>query len=157
MLPNFDNGDFPEANETADTLDSYAGVVSDALAEVPARNGGVAYLPTERSLRACQRAVELLRSARDGLDQCGRFWALLGRNGTYHRPVDRVRWALEALAEAAVVMAEHQGADETPATNRMRLMLLGEAVRLANEDLQGLLARPIRELSFPSEYVGEMD
>lgn len=154
MLPNFNDGTYPQAAETADTLDSYAGVIDDALGEVPARNGGMAYLPTERSLRACQHAVEQLISARDGLDQCGKFWALLGFNGCYHRPVDRVRWALGALTEAAAIMAKHQEADETPPTNRMRLMMLGEAVRLANEDLQGLLAKPIQELSFPREYVG---
>lgn len=155
MLPDFNDGTYPQAAETADTLDSYADVINDALGEVPARNGGLAYLSTERTLRACKHAVEQLRSARDGLDQCGRFWAVLGVNGTYHRPVDRVRWALEALVEAASIIATHQAADETPATNRMRLMLLGEAMRLANEDLQGLLAKPIQELSFPREYVGD--
>lgn len=155
MLPNFNDGTYPQAAETADTLDSYAAVIADAIGEVPARNGGAAYLPTERSLRACQHAMELLRSARDGLDQCGKFWALLGRNGTYHRPVDRVRWALKALTEAAVIIEEHQAVDETPTANRMRLMMLSETVRLVDEDLTGMLWKPIMIISFPHDYHGD--
>lgn len=155
MLPDFNDGTYPQAAEVADILDEYADVIDGALSEVPAQSGGVAYLPSHRALRACREAVEKLRHARDGLDQGGKFWALLGTNGSYHRSVDRVRWALENVREAKRTMDEHQGSEGVPVSNYLALLILTETVRVAEEDLCGMLWKPIMEISFPHDYHGD--
>lgn len=147
MLADFHDYTYPQAAEAADILDGYAVMVDGALAELPQQIGAMAYLPTERVRRACDRAADLLFAARDALDHHGQFLAAHRHNGCWCHPVDVARWAIEAVSAAYSLAQRHQADSLTPPRNRVLMAMVAEAIRLADEDLRGLLGPVVEQLS----------